>query len=395
MFPFCVFGLISVPLFLTIKPRTETIGEKLARVDWIGGFIFISSATSFLIAISWGGTQFSWTSAQTLAPLIIGAIGLGMTYAWERYVAQEPFLRHTLFSSVSAVVIYFCGAAQGLLIFGQLYYIPFYFMSVLAYSPVRTGVALLPVCTTLVPGSIITGILVSRLNNFRWPIWAGWLILTAGIGVTISFNANTSIAVWAIALILIGFGHGSILNAQNFASQAVCGDGEEAAAAGMYGFMRHFGTALGVGVGGSTFQNVMALKLKWQNLPASIAKDSEAFLPQLLAMPADDPEKAKILDSYVYGFRGVFLLYVSISSVAFLVSLLIKHYDMNKALDTEHTLKENRISKLVDQRFSARYSGVPTPTPSDEGSETEVEYRMPTEPQGTQWPAGLKPYYGT
>jgi hypothetical protein len=29
----------------------------LARIDWIGSFIFTGSATSFLIAVSWGGSQ--------------------------------------------------------------------------------------------------------------------------------------------------------------------------------------------------------------------------------------------------------------------------------------------------------------------------------------------------
>jgi hypothetical protein len=116
MFPFCGFGLATIPFLLTLKPRTETMGEKLARVDWIGGFIFVSSATSFLIAISWGGSQFPWNSAQTLAPLIIGAFGLGGTYAWERYGAREPFLRHSLFNSISAVATFFCAAAQGLVV---------------------------------------------------------------------------------------------------------------------------------------------------------------------------------------------------------------------------------------------------------------------------------------
>lgn len=354
MFPFCAFGLVSIPFLLTLKPKVETMGQKLARVDWVGSAIFMTSATLFLIAISWGGTQFEWSSAATIAPLIIGVIGLAGTAAWERYMAKEPFLRHSLFYNVSAISTYVCSAVQGLLLFGQLYYIPFYFMSVLEYSPIHTGLALLPVMLTLVPGSIITGVLITRWNGYRWPIWSGWVVTTISCGLTTMWDAETSIGVWVVTLILLGFGHGAILNAQNFATQAICMDGEEAAAASMYGFLRHFGTALGVGIGGSAFQNIMALKLSWSDMPdgAEIAKNAEAFIVQLLEMPAS-PQKTTIVDGYVFGFQGVYRVYLGISAVAFLISLTIRHYDMNKELATDHQLQDNNISRIMDKRLSS------------------------------------------
>lgn len=364
MFPFCAFGLVSIPFLLTLKPKVETMGQKLARVDWVGSAIFMTSATLFLIAISWGGTQFEWSSAATIAPLIIGIVGLAGTAAWEKYMAKEPFLRHSLFYNVSAISTYICSAVQGLVLFGQLYYIPFYFMSVLEYSPIHTGLALLPVMLTLVPGSIITGVLITRWNGYRWPIWSGWVVTTIACGLSTMWNADTSIGIWVVTLILLGFGHGAVLNAQNFASQAICNDGEEAAAAAMYGFLRHFGTALGVGIGGSAFQNIMALKLSWTDLPdgAEIAKNAEAFIVQLLEMPAS-PQKTTIVDGYVFGFQGVYRVYLGISAVAFLISLTIKHYDMNKELATDHQLQDNNISRIMDKRLSSyRNSRMNPPT---------------------------------
>lgn len=346
MLPFCAFGLVSIPLLLTIEPRAETLGSKLKRVDYVGSFIFMASATSFLIAISWGGTQFAWSSTATIAPLVVGAAGLAGAAAWERYMAKEPIVRPALFNSVSAVATYICSAAQGLLLFGQLYYVPFYFMSVLAYSPVHTGVALLPVMLTLVPSSVATGVLITRFNGYRWPIWGGWAVATIGCGLTTLFGADTHVAVWVVTLVVLGFGHGATLSAQNFAAQAICGAGDEASAAAMYAFMRHFGTALGVGIGGTAFQNIMAGKLRSLGAPAAIAANAEGFLPRLLAMPAG-PAKNAIVASYVSGFRGVLRVYLGVSAAAFCVSLLIRHFDMNKELQTEHTLQKNRISRMM------------------------------------------------
>lgn len=116
----------------------------------------------------------------------------------------------------------------------------------------------------------------------------------------------------------------------------------------MYSFMRHFGSALGVGIGGTTFQNVMALKLDWYGLPKELAKNAEGYITLFHAMPASE-QKTQILKSYVFGFQGVYYAYLAVSAVALLLSLVIKHYDMNKELRTEHQLQRvnNRFSRLV------------------------------------------------
>lgn len=352
MFPLCAIGLIGIPAVLTIKPRTDTIASKLKRVDWFGSGIFMASATAFLMAISWGGTQFAWDSAATLVPLILGAAGLIGAGFYETYVAKNPFMRHELFCSVSGVAIYICSAMQGLLLFGQLYYIPFYFMSVLAYSPVLTGVSMLPVMLILVPSSVIAGIFITKKNNFRYPIWAGWAVCTLGCGLISSWDQHTRVAVWVVSLVVTALGHGATLNAQNFAAQAICRGGDEAHAAATYAFMRHFGMALGVGIGGAAFQNIMARKLAALGLPTAIARNAEGYLPELLGMPAGQ-RRDDITAAYVYGLRGVFWVYLGISFVSFFVALLVRHYDMNKELRSEHQLQENALSRAVNARFSS------------------------------------------
>lgn len=385
MLPLCAFGLVTIPLVLTMKPRTDTMGTKLKRIDWIGATIFMGSATSFLMAISWGGTEFAWSSPSTIVPLAVGTVGLVGAGAWERFVAKNPFMRPELFRSVSGAVIYCCTMLQGLLLTGQLYYVPFYFMSVLAYSPITTGVALLPFMLVLVPSSIISGLIITRYANYRVPIWAGWATCTIGCGLISMFDAHTHVAVWVVALVVTALGHGATLNAQNFAAQAVCAAGAEASAAATYAFMRHFGMALGVGIGGTTFQNVMARKLAALGLPAAIATNAEGFLRTLLAMPASR-EKDEIVAAYVYGLRGVFWVYLGISGAAFCVALLIKHYDMNKELRTEHKLEDNALSRAVGARFSTMPAAVfssRTPTLVRGGDESPSSV---TKPNGDETP---------
>lgn len=124
MFPFCFLGFATIPFVLTLKPKTETLGTKLKRVDWAGYALFLSSMTSFLIAISWGGVQQPWDSWRTLVPLVLGGFGLILTALWESYRAKEPFLRRSLFYCPSAFAAYLGAFIQGLLVSTGAFCIP-------------------------------------------------------------------------------------------------------------------------------------------------------------------------------------------------------------------------------------------------------------------------------
>lgn len=93
-----------------------SLKEKLLRVDWLGGFLFISSLTTFLVGLSWAGVEFAWSEYRTLVPLILGVAGIGASLIWERFGAREPFLKKSLFFEVSAIAAYICALVQGLVV---------------------------------------------------------------------------------------------------------------------------------------------------------------------------------------------------------------------------------------------------------------------------------------
>ncbi|KAI0424247.1 major facilitator superfamily transporter [Xylaria sp. FL1042] len=339
MFPILGFGLVAVPYLLTLRPKKTTVQEKLSRIDWVGMFVFTGSITSFLVAISWGGIQHPWSSAATLAPLILGIIGVIATVIYEAYVAKFPFLRKALFHDHSSIVAYIAGGMQGLML------IPFYFESVKEYNPTNTGVALLPILLGFALSGIVTGRLMTRFNNFRWAIWIGWFLGSVGMAIYVAWRVNDSKPVWVITLLIVGISHGIILTSQNFATQAMCKLGDEGAASAMYTFVRQLGIAIGVGTGAATFQNVLKLKLGWEGLPTEIADHADTYIPTLHALP-DGPRKDAIYDAYKFGFQIVFATWLGVSVLLlFLTLVFIKHTDMNRKLVSEHQLDSDRMNR--------------------------------------------------
>ncbi|KAI1375796.1 major facilitator superfamily transporter [Hypoxylon crocopeplum] len=323
MFPFCGIGLVA----------------KLSRVDWLGGGMFTGSATSFLIAICWGGTQYEWNSVQTLAPLLIGSVGLATTVVYEIYFAKHPFLRRSLFHDTTSVVTYIARCAQG----G-----PFYFLSAKGFSALDAGVAMLPCMLTVTLAGIISGYMVTRFNNYRLPICIGWFIASISSALFLVWAVNDSAGVWVITYIIVGIGQGTVLNAQNFASQAMCKPGDEASAAAMYVFVRQFGMAMGVGIGGTTFQNLMALKLSWQGLSTDIAKHAEGYIGILKTLPEDEFRSA-VIDSYKLGFLAVYSVYLGLSVVSLIICLIfVKNVDLRRDIVTDHRFEAVHLAKHLD-----------------------------------------------
>ena len=125
LLPICGISLFLIPWTVRLDGRKASLKNMLTRVDWIGGGLFVSSTTSFLIGLSWGGIQYPWSSASTLVPLIIGGVGMVATIIWERTSPYEPFLPSSIFHNASAIIVYGGAFFQGFLVSGS----PFFWRS--------------------------------------------------------------------------------------------------------------------------------------------------------------------------------------------------------------------------------------------------------------------------
>lgn len=67
--------------------------------------MIISSSTAIVIALSWGGVRFPWSSARVLAPLIVGLVGILVFFVYEAMFAVEPLVSDSAYSPRYSVVI--------------------------------------------------------------------------------------------------------------------------------------------------------------------------------------------------------------------------------------------------------------------------------------------------
>jgi EmrB/QacA subfamily drug resistance transporter len=135
-----------------------------------------------LFAITWGLTaaeQNGWSAPFTIGLLATGAVLLAGFVLRERH-AREPLLPLGILvdriRGASDLIMFFAGWAQ----LGALLYLTYYLQDNLGYSPIRTGVAVLPLVAALLIASAITARwLVPRLGvRTVYPL--GTLLMAVG-----------------------------------------------------------------------------------------------------------------------------------------------------------------------------------------------------------------------
>lgn len=190
------------------------------------------------------------------------------------------------------------------------------------------------------PASIAIGIAITKLGQFRWALWLGWIVTTLGTGLLIILDANTRAYALVLIFLVVGIGQGLLLNSLNTTIQAISAVEDAAYASAMYAFMRGIGLCLGVAIGGTIFQNQLSNELRNAGLPSDIAGNAEGFVATLNRLPSDSPLKIGVVQAYMSSFKVLFIVLTAVSAASLVTSLFISHHTMNKSLGSRHVLEQ-------------------------------------------------------
>ena len=64
-----------------------------------GNAIVVASTTACVIALTWGGVVFPWSSARVLVPLVLGLVGLVALMIFEAIVPRNPLVSNDTMDS--------------------------------------------------------------------------------------------------------------------------------------------------------------------------------------------------------------------------------------------------------------------------------------------------------
>lgn len=244
------------------------------RIDYAGAILLSSATVCLLLALSWGGTAYSWSSPIVLGLFAGAIILLVLTIARERR-AREPILPPRLFHLRGFVIPVTVIAVQAMALFGALVYLPLFFQLVMGRSPSHAGLLMAPLMAGVILTSVTGGRLVARTGRYKiFPVIG--LFLASASFLSIGFFAEhaSGVTPLVIALIVLGAGFGFVMPIMTMALQNAVQREDLGTATSTSAFLRSLGSALGVAISGA----VVTIRLRML-LPPSMHIESLTRMP--------------------------------------------------------------------------------------------------------------------
>lgn len=198
--PICLVGIC---LMRKIHARASDQGNR--RLD-LPGQLGAAATALLMTAALIEGRELGWSHPRAQAELTLAVMSAMALAAWLHKCAS-PMLPLSLFAQpvVSWMVfVIFCGSA---VFFGMLFVLNLYFLQGAGYTPLQTGMAVLPLALLATFGNILAARLACGFTPLSL-MAAGAAIRLAGFAAIALGSARFTYSLLAIGLTLIGFGAG-------------------------------------------------------------------------------------------------------------------------------------------------------------------------------------------
>lgn len=124
--PLCVPSIAGIYFFINLESESQSVVERLRRVDWTGMFILTASLISLLYGVTSGGVLQPWESAAVISTVTIGGFGTLGFMLYEANFAKEAMVPLRIFSNRTAAAAYMSSFVLGFVLWAMQYYLILY-----------------------------------------------------------------------------------------------------------------------------------------------------------------------------------------------------------------------------------------------------------------------------
>jgi predicted MFS family arabinose efflux permease len=221
------------------------------RID-VAGFVTLSGAlVALLLATSWGGTSYPWSSPQIVGLYAVGTALLAAFIAVELR-AEEPVLPLRLFRNPIFTFANIAGLTVAMAMFGAIFYIPVYAQGVLGVSATNSGAILVPMSVAMIGMSIVIGLLITRTGRYKGFILAGVAVMGLGFWLLARLHYASSQLQLASAMVVVGLGLGAAMQTYTLVVQNAVAHSDLGVATAATQFFRSAGATVGIAILGTS-----------------------------------------------------------------------------------------------------------------------------------------------
>ncbi len=255
---FLPLGIVAFLMIMMMFPKVEQ--KEKEPIDAFGSLFLVLTIVPTLLAFSWAGTKYAWTSAPILI-LFAGAIVSLVIFIFVELKVTATVLTMFLFTNSIFTISNLIGFTLSVGMFGAIMYMPFFIQGVLGQSATHSSYIMIPMTLSLVVGSALSGQIISRTGKYKLLALIGLILTFVGIYMMSKMTAETTTLHTIVNNITVGFGLGIsmpvfTLTVQNAVERNFLG-----VATASSQFVRSLGGTVGVSIMGTVMAQRMASKM--------------------------------------------------------------------------------------------------------------------------------------
>lgn len=313
-------GIVVVLLAARTLPSIRTALRPV--IDYAGILLVAIGASALILATSWGGTTYRWTSPTIIGLFVVAVVALAL-FVWVEIRAPQPTLPMRLFRSPVFAVCCALSFLVGFAMLGSITFVPTFLQYVDGVSAIGSGIRMLPLVAGLMFTALLSGVLVSKTGRYKiFPV-IGMPLMVVGFVLFSRLNEHTSVLVTSLSMVVVGLGIGLSMQVLTLVVQSTSSYQDLGVSTSGVTFFRTMGSSFGTAVFGSLYANFLAPRLASAlraspNVPAGATSSPSA----LHRLPAS--EISLILHAYATALDKVFIWAVPVGVLGFVFAIALK-----------------------------------------------------------------------
>jgi EmrB/QacA subfamily drug resistance transporter len=227
------------------------------RIDVVGALTLVAGVVPLLLALSWGGNDYPWTSPVILGLFAFAAVML-VVFGLVESRAIEPIIPLSLFRNSIVSVSVLALTLMAISMFGSILFIPLYIQGVIGTNATQSGTVLMPMMIVNIASSIVGGQIISRTGRYKAVGLFGLTMMTLGMFLLSRMGPDTDYLTVVRNMVVLGLGMGPAMPVFTLAAQNAVKMSQLGVVTSLTQFARSIGSTLGVAVFGSLLTNRFA-----------------------------------------------------------------------------------------------------------------------------------------
>lgn len=347
-------GAVSVAVVLLVlkvdapmAAAGKSLREKLLQLDPVGTMLFLPSIVCLLLALQWGGAQYSWSDGRVIALLVVFAaliLAFAGLQVWHSDAHATIPTRIITQRSIAAGLWYtVCvGGSFGL----AIYYLPIWFQAIKGVDAIQSGIRTIPLVLALVVAAMAAGLSVSKLcRGYYTPfLLAASVVMPIGTGLLTTFTPGTGSGAWIGYQVLLGLGIGLGMQQANLAAQTVLPRADVASGTSLMFFGQSLGGAVFLSVGQNVLSSRLIANLRGAGFRLGAQQIVNAGATDIRRLVPEDqlPSFLQIYNDAIT--KGVFLVALVLACLAFFGAAAMEWRSVNAARKAPAAAAENQSS---------------------------------------------------